>query len=504
MAYMTDANQIQPRNAPIYEAMVAHYHTKPASFHVPGHKSGQGVQSEAASFYQAIMSIDYTEITGLDDLHQPESVIMQAQQLAAQCFGAEETLFLVGGSTVGNLAMITSVCERDDLILVQRNVHKSVIHGLMLAGAKAVFLPPMMDLSTGLPTGVCLADVEQALRDFPMAKALFLSNPNYYGMGIGLKPFADLMHRYGKLLLVDEAHGAHYGFHPELPRSAIASGADAVVQSTHKMLTAMTMGAMLHLQGTRVNRAAIRRSLAILQSSSPSYPIMASLDLARQQMHTQGKELIGQGLRVVLAFSERLKELSCFGDIAEDPNQRGYETKDPFKISIYDKTGTLSGPQLKDKLERQGCFVEMADPRFVLLLFTVASTLEDAERIFQSLKNICDQHELQKKELLGAISNINSVPPFTQISAPITFSLSAFGSNENSDPLATAMVSLEEAVGQRSADMVIPYPPGIPLLYPGEAISMATVQYLQELASLGIRFHGTAAGQLHKIKVIRS
>jgi arginine decarboxylase len=264
------------------------------------------------------------------------------------------------------------------------------------------------------------------------------------------------------------------------------------------------MGAMLHLQGTRVNRAAIRRSLAILQSSSPSYPIMASLDLARQQMHTQGKELIGQGLRVVLAFSERLKELSCFGDIAEDPNQRGYETKDPFKISIYDKTGTLSGPQLKDKLERQGCFVEMADPRFVLLLFTVASTLEDAERIFQSLKNICDQHELQKKELLGAISNINSVPPFTQISAPITFSLSAFGSNENSDPLATAMVSLEEAVGQRSADMVIPYPPGIPLLYPGEAISMATVQYLQELASLGIRFHGTAAGQLHKIKVIRS
>ncbi|MDT2239610.1 hypothetical protein P7H22_03385 [Paenibacillus larvae] len=192
---------------------------------------------------------------------------------------------------------------------MQRNAHKSIIHGLMLAGVRAVFLIPQWDQESGIAAGVRLEDVSSALCTYPEAKGLLITNPNYFGMGQQLKPIADLMHAHGKPLLVDEAHGAHYGFHPELPPSALSSGADAVVQSTHKMLTAMTMGAMLHVQGSLIDRSEIKRQLTILQSSSPSYPILASLDLARRQMHIQGEADIQKGMDTVRFFRKRMEEL---------------------------------------------------------------------------------------------------------------------------------------------------------------------------------------------------
>ncbi|MBD0384521.1 aminotransferase class I/II-fold pyridoxal phosphate-dependent enzyme [Paenibacillus sp. WST5] len=489
--------------APLYEAMIAHNQSQPSSFHVPGHKSGLGVLDEAKPFLQAVMSIDYTEITGLDDLHHAEGAILEAEQLAADCFGAEETYFLVGGSTAGNLAMITSVCERGDLILVQRNVHKSVIHGLMLAGARAVFLSPAWDHETGTATGIHIEDVKLALRRYPEAKALLLTNPNYYGLGVDLRPFAQLMHEQDKLLLVDEAHGAHYGFHEEVPASALSSGADVVVQSTHKMLTAMTMGAMLHVKGPRIDRVAIKQRLAMLQSSSPSYPILASLDLARKRMHTEGKAWISRGLGVVKEFRALLNELKTFGYHSYDfPNVKdhGFSTADPFKVSIYDKTGTLSGSDLQDLLEACGCFVEMADARNVLLVFSPASSRDDVWRVYQALANINLDEQLQKKELLEPISNISILPPDTQISTPIAFDLRDLrktGSNESY----VSTVTIQDAIGKRSADMVIPYPPGIPYLYPGETITASVAEALEQLAMNGIRFQGTAFGQTQKLKI---
>ncbi|MFC5452675.1 aminotransferase class I/II-fold pyridoxal phosphate-dependent enzyme [Paenibacillus aestuarii] len=489
--------------APLFEAMLAHHRSGAASFHVPGHKSGNGVMKEAEPFLQSVMSIDYTEITGLDDLHHAEGAIWEAEQLAADCFGAEETYFLVGGSTVGNLAMISSVCDPDDLILVQRNVHKSVIHGLMLAGARAIFISPGVDPASGIATGVVLEDVGQALSQFPEAKALFLTNPNYYGMGIDLQPFAALMHEHGKLLLVDEAHGAHFGFHDELPQSALASGADAVVQSTHKMLTAMTMGAMLHVQGPRIDREAIKQRLAMLQSSSPSYPILASLDLARKRMHTEGRDWVEQGLHIVKAFRTRLRGLQAIGVHSErfpDVQEGGYTTADPFKISVYDKTGTLTGSMLQAQLESHGCFVEMADSRHVLLVFTPATSVEDANRLYGALTNINFNVQLQKQELQVPISNISILPPNTQISSPIAFSqrnLRKIGFQE----CHVSLVAVQEAIGSRSAEMVIPYPPGIPYLYPGEIITSSVAAALQQLAEGGIRFQGTAFGQTHKLKI---
>ncbi|KRF28700.1 aminotransferase class I/II-fold pyridoxal phosphate-dependent enzyme [Paenibacillus sp. Soil787] len=488
--------------APLFEAMVAHHDKNPASFHVPGHKSGQGLLDEGTSFLKTVMSIDYTEITGLDDLHHAEGVIREAEQLAADCFGAEETYFLIGGSTVGNLAMISAVCGKDDIILVQRNVHKSVIHGLMLAGAKAVFIAPGIHPESGVATRLAIDDVKQALLQYSEAKGLFITNPNYYGNGVNLKPFAELMHEHGKLLLVDEAHGAHYGFHPEVPASALSQGADAVVQSTHKMLTAMTMGAMLHVQGPRIDRQAIQQLLAMLQSSSPSYPIMASLDLARKRMHTEGRNWLEQGLAVVKEFRSLLDELTAFGyhprELPGNQSQE-IETADPFKIAIYDATNTLSGTELKERLEAQDCFVEMTDGRQVLLVFTPASTREDMLRIVEVLTNICFDVPIQKKELQAPISNILKLPYYTPISSPVAFDMRDI--SKKSRDSAFSQVSVQGAVGKRSADMVIPYPPGIPYLYPGEIISASVVEALLQLAANGIKFQGTEFGETQKLKI---
>ncbi|UKS26196.1 aminotransferase class I/II-fold pyridoxal phosphate-dependent enzyme [Paenibacillus sp. HWE-109] len=495
--------KVEPNRAPLFEAMVAHHQRNPVSLHVPGHKSGQGLLEEGEDYLKMVMSIDYTEITGLDDLHHPEGVIQEAEELAADCFGAEETYFLIGGSTVGNIAMIAAACGRGDLILLQRNVHKSVIHGLMIAGAHAVFIAPELHPQTGVATGLSIESVQQALLQYPEAKALFLTNPNYYGMGMDLKPFAELMHASGKLLLVDEAHGAHFGFHREVPASALSQGADAVVQSTHKMLTAMTMGAMLHVQGNLIDRGNIKQLLAMLQSSSPSYPIMASLDLARKRLHTEGTVWIEQGLAVVKEFRtllDRLDRFDYYPKVFPLVPSYDHQTADPFKIAICDRTNTLTATELKDKMEADGIYVEMTDGRQVLLVFSPASGRADMLRVIETLHNICLDGTLQKKELQEPISNILKLPYYPQISSPVVFDLKE-SSRTSREKETVSQVNLEDAVGHRSADMVIPYPPGIPYLYTGEVISASVVEALVQLAARGIKFQGTEFGQTHKLKI---
>nr|WP_082927056.1 aminotransferase class I/II-fold pyridoxal phosphate-dependent enzyme [Paenibacillus tuaregi] len=301
--------------APLVFALAEYADKRNASFHVPGHKDGRVLcnRPEGDRFYRQIAQIDGTEITGLDDLHHPEGVIAEAQERAARLFGAEASYFLVGGSTAGNLGLILTVCSAPgDVLLVQRNVHKSVIHGLMLAGAKAVFLAPEADPASGLSIIPSADTVREALRRYPDAKGLLVTHPNYYGMGGDLAALAELCHGSGVPLLVDEAHGAHFGLHPELPGSALAAGADGVVQSTHKMLSALTMGAMLHVQGSLIDRELLRQRLAMVQSSSPSYPIMASLDLSRSYLEEAGPAAFAEGLRAADKLREHIRKLNRF------------------------------------------------------------------------------------------------------------------------------------------------------------------------------------------------
>ncbi len=553
--------------APLYNALTHYAGSDQRSFHVPGHKNGM-IYTDVLKpitgndLFSSILQLDVTEISGTDDLHHPEGVIQEAQQLAAQCFGAEESHFLVGGSTVGNLALILTVCSHPgDIIIVQRNVHKSILHGLMMAGAKAVFLTPELDQASGLAVIPNLESIEAALKQYPTAKAVLLSSPNYYGMGKDLSGIAEACHRYQIPLLVDEAHGAHYSQHHRFPISALAAGADGVVQSTHKMLAAMTMSAMLHVQGDLIARSLLKQRLTMVQSSSPSYPLMASLDLSRYLLDCYGEQIFTTGLEARDHFMDKLSENKRF-DYLSFSDER--YTQDPFKVVIYDLEGYLSGEVLQERLEHYGCVPEMSDDRYVVLVFSLGSTLEDSLRLLDALHQIAqepltvsvedhqvnnveqdknqatiertrssegteDDHLSKKKSSVtlfhsnadsadqkindhteqhrdqatnqGKSINLDKDQSNEQnkynISEPILFTMTPID-EENVE-----VVSLEQAEGCICAEMVIPYPPGIPILYAGEIIHSSVYDRLLTLRSHHHKIQGTADSTLNTLRVYK-
>lgn len=504
-----DGKNQKAAKAPLYEALQQYKAKRDASFHVPGHKDGAALEgADRGGELARVMEIDVTEITGTDDLHHPQEAIREAQELAAEAFGAEETFFLVGGSTSGNLALILSVCTAPgDVLLVQRNVHKSVIHGLMLAHAHAVFLAPQLDGASGLATIPSAETVREALRRYPGAKGLLVTHPNYYGMGASLKPLAELCHASGVPLLVDEAHGAHYGLHPALPEGALKAGADGVVQSTHKMLTALTMGAMLHVQGGLLDRGLLRQRLAMVQSSSPSYPIMASLDISRSLLHSQGPAFFERGLAAAAKLRHGLYSLPRFGLL--QPGASGadaaYATQDPFKAVLYDRTGQWSGYQLQELLEAEGCVPEMSDDRYVVLALGPGSREEDIDRLLRALERM--DATVRPSQIGSNPSGVDTTQDSStkslstwnidSVSSPVAFHLQPI-SMEESEPL-----PLENSRGRRAAEMIIPYPPGIPLLYPGEEISGRVLDDLIRLRDARAKCQGPADVTLGTIRVIK-
>lgn len=443
--------------------------------------SAEGV---LAPFF-ALFPWDVTEVEGLDNLHEPEDVIAEAQQLAAVCFGADESFFLVGGATIGNLALVLALCDSDDLLVVQRDVHQSVLYGLQLAGARAVFVAPRVCPHSGLPAGVRPEDVRLALERYPEAKAVFLTDPNYYGAGCDLRAVAEAAHTAGKPLLVDAAHGAHYGFHPGLPPSALACGADAAVLSAHKSLPVLTMGAMLLLRGGRVPGDELRRMLRMVETSSPSYPVMASLDLARAWLDRNGQAAWEPALEAVRRLRERLADVRRFREWDGGPAK----TKDPLKVALYDATAALDGLRLKRELERRGCYPEMADARFVLCAFGAGSRTEDADRLADALEEIDRALAVEGGQSAGsgpepacAIGEAFAALP--AVSEPVAFS--------RRPPRSVERVPLEDAVGRTAAEPVVPYPPGVPVVMPGEKITSGAVRALVALRELGCRFVGAA------------
>ncbi|MBO8164849.1 MAG: aminotransferase class I/II-fold pyridoxal phosphate-dependent enzyme [Brevibacillus sp.] len=474
----------------MYEALINHARRRPHPFHVPGHKMGRSFDQEGKDLFQSLLAIDLTEISGLDDLHQPEGVIAEAQALAAEAFGAEETRFLVGGTTAGNLALVLAVCRPGEKIIVQRNCHKSVYHGIMLARAVPVFVVPAIDPVTGVAAGLRREDVERALNLHPDAKAVFLTNPTYYGMGIDLAKMAAVVHRFGIPLLVDEAHGSHYGFHPELPQSAMRCGADASVQSTHKTGVAMTMCAMLHLKGERIDRSRLYQALGMIQSSSPSYPLMASLDLARRHMLTEGTQELERVLALMKRLRERIATLPwlLFPELAENSV---YTTLDPLKLMLCLRTSSLSGFELKQVLERHDIYPELAAPDHVLLASSTGTCPEDVERVWQVLERLAPP----SAGSANLLARTGAVLSSSFVREQVMAMHEALASRRIAVPL-------EEAEGRIAAEMVIPYPPGIPLLVPGERIDAQVLQRLVFMRDQKLHAHGVHDPDLATIQIV--
>ncbi|MBM7663398.1 arginine/lysine/ornithine decarboxylase [Bacillus mesophilus] len=455
---------------PLMDALINHIDKKPISLHVPGHKNGQVFLDKGHSYFREILSLDVTELTGLDDLHHPEEAIKISEDLLANLYGAEKSFFLVNGTTVGNLAMILSTCSSNDKVLVQRNCHKSVMNALILAGAKPVFLAPKYDEEAHVQTYVPTHTVIEAVEDHSDAKAIILTNPTYYGHTHDLKDIVRHAHIKGIPVLVDEAHGAHFGIGAPFPESAIHSGADLVVQSAHKTLPAMTMGSYLHYQSQLVSIDKVTFYLRALQSSSPSYPIMASLDLARAFLANLKVTGIGHIYKNIHKFKEGLNNIPQICTVQS--NDQGLK-QDPLKILIQSRC-QLTGYELQAIFEEVGLFTELADFYNVLCIMPLAEVNMD----------------LLLSKIREALYKIQSIPEQKrlktryQVQSMVPYSFDELKSKR------TLTVHLEESINHVSAQTLTPYPPGIPLILQGELITDEHIKELQALIKQRAKIQG--------------
>lgn len=462
-------------DAPLFEALIRHKKWAKGNFHVPGHKQGRAFDFTGKKMYSPLLEIDLTELPSLDDLHDPSGVIDKAQRLAAQAFGADHTFFLVGGTTAGNLAAILSNSRPGDQMLVERNVHQSVLHGCMLARVRPVYLGVDRDESD-LVQGVKPTQLRAALHRFPEVKGVVITHPNYYGVTQPIEELASICQQHKIPLIVDEAHGAHFGFHPDLPQSAIRRGADLVVQSTHKMLSAMTMGSMLHVQGKRISLDSLRHWLRVIQSSSPSYPLMGSLDLARRYIVTDGEKRISAVLDLLHHFRRNLRSLDHIIETV------GWERRDPFKLTIEARR-RVSGYRLERYLRKEGCYAELADHRRVLFVFSLGTTEEEIRYLLEKLKQLDDRIPTMKEE------------PFLSPPSIPEFSISK-GLLDDFVRAKQKRIPLQEAADKIAAEMVVPYPPGIPVVLPGEPLSEEVIVFLRKVIDAGGKVRGLHNSQL--------
>lgn len=455
---------------PLLDKLREHIEGDPISFHVPGHKNGL-LWKDTDERFARFLPFDQTELHDLDDLHAPEGAIKAGQDLLAALYGTKKSYYLVNGSTVGNLVMIMSACGEGDTVLVQRNCHKSILNGLQLARVEPVFLSPEINEDLKAAGSVSPETLEEAFDRYPNARACIFTYPDYYGVAYDLAKLIHIAHRHGAAVLVDEAHGPHFILGPPFPASALQLGADAVVQSAHKTLPAMTMGSYLHLNSSRIAAGTAEYHLSVLQSSSPSYPIMASLDYARAYLASYREE----DIQAVLQMREELK--TALGRIpglaiVEAINQ------DPLKLAVTHET--MSGYELQEQFSKAGVYPEMADARQILLVLPLLK---------KGMK-------LPVRTMLKRLQGLSV--PGGHLQSGKAFDLQLPKNKVIRPALAPRdvkrhrleWIDVGESVGRISARMLTPYPPGIPLLLEGERIEKEHAELLKHLIVGGARFQG--------------
>jgi len=461
-----------------------------APFYTPGHKRGVGISPHLTNLLgEDVFRFDLTELAELDNLFTPQGAIQAAQQLAAAAFGATKTWFLVNGSTCGIEAAILATCGMDAKIILPRNVHSSVISGLILSGAIPIFVHPEYDPILDIAHSITPEAVQSALEQHPDAKAVLTVYPTYYGVCGNLPAIAHLTHQYNIPLLVDEAHGPHFTFHPELPTPALAAGADLTVQSTHKVLGALTQASMLHIQGNRIDGDQVSKSLQLLQSSSPSYLLLASLDAARQQMATHGEELISQTLQLADAARTSISEIPGLSlPLAASENSPGFVALDRTRLTVNVTGLGLTGFAAEEILDTQfGITPEFSSLQHLTFIISLGNTPEDIRQLVQGFT------DLAKLKLGRNWGNHLDVTIRTQL--VISPRAAFFAPSE--------ILPFSQTSDRICAEIVCPYPPGIPVLMPGELITKTVLEYLQQIQKLGGVISGCTDCHLRTLKVVK-
>ena len=479
-------------NAPLAEAVLRYAGLGVAPFHTPGHKGGRGAHPMLRRFFtEEGLRADVSLSAELDDLHAPTGCIRAAETLAAEAYGADVAYLMVNGTTGAIHTMLMAALAPGDVLLVPRNVHRSIVGAMILADVRPIYMQPEIDTRLGIAMGVSLAAVERAVREHPEARAALLVYPTYYGVATELERIANFLHARDMLLLTDAAHGAHFAFSEELPPSAMAAGADLSAESTHKLLGSLTQSSMLLARGGRVPTERIRAASGIMQSTSPNEILLASLDLARAQMAGEGRERLAVAIRAAHELRRRINEIEglwAFG--AEYMGADGMAALDPLKITVQVTGLGLSGFAAEEELRRGDIACELADARNMLLLLSYADGERETERLFAALRGMAEENAPMCISR-GAASFL-ALPPIPETAlAPRD---AYFARSEHVDAGA--------AEGRVAAETIVFYPPGIPVLAPGDVIDGATLAYLRAMKAVGARVVGAADASLGTLMVI--
>ncbi|MGK7941522.1 MAG: aminotransferase class I/II-fold pyridoxal phosphate-dependent enzyme [Crocosphaera sp.] len=492
MTLVPDTFWESQQKTPLINVLTTLKQQSDSAFYAPGHKRGQGINPNLASLLgKTVFQGDFPELPQLGNLFSPDAAIEEAQCLAAETFGADQTWFLVNGSTCGIIAAIMATCGPGDRIIIPRNAHQSVITGLILSGAIPIFLNPEYDPSWDLPLSITPEALERALKDNSDVKAVLVVYPTYHGVCGDIHAIATITHRYHLPLLVDEAHGAHFAFHGVLPPSALSMGADLTIQSTHKVLGAMTQASMLHLQGTRIDPQRVSQALQFFQSTSPSYILLASLDGARQQMALQGLELLD---RTIALSSLAINKISAIENVSvlKLPEKRpGFHHLDITRLTVNVTDLGITGLEIDEILSQKlRVTAELPMLSHLAFIISIGNTQQDIETLIEAFINI--KNYISSSASFPTISPPNLLTPsLLQISPRDAF----FAPKKT--------VKIESSIGEISGELISPYPPGIPVLMPGEIITHEAINYLTKIKKLGGMITGCSDTNFKNIQVIR-
>lgn len=483
MSVILDQNR-----APIHEALEKFRQMRVVPFDVPGHKRGRGNPELTEFLGQRCVSIDVNSMKPLDNLCHPVSVIREAEQLAAQAFGAAEAFLMVGGTTSSVQSMVLTACKRGDKIILPRNVHRSVINALILCGAVPVYVNPEVDRRLGISLGMKREQVEKAINEHPDAVAILVNNPTYYGVCSDLREIVRLAHSHGMLCLADEAHGTHFYFGKNFPVSAMEAGADMASVSMHKSGGSLTQSSFL-LAGPNVNAGYVRQIINLTQTTSGSYLLMSSLDISRRNLALRGEEIFSQVSRIAEYARDEINSIGGYYAFGREMiNGDSVFDFDPVKLSVHTLDIGLAGIEVYDLLrDDYDIQIEFGDIGNILAYLSIGDRMSEVERLVSALAEIRRLHQRDKTGMLSQ----EYIPPQV-IASP----QESFYADKTSLPIM-------ETEGMVCSEFVMCYPPGIPILAPGEKITKDILNYISYAKEKGCSMTGPEDPEIEYLNVLK-
>ena len=476
------------KKAPIYEALEKFRKKRVVPFDVPGHKRGRGNPELVELLGEKCVGLDVNSMKPLDNLCHPISVIHEAEKLTADAFGAEHAFLMVGGTTSAVQNMVLSVCKAGDKIILPRNVHKSVINAIVLCGAIPIYVNPKINPVLGIALGMDISSVEETIRNNPDAVAVFVNNPTYYGICSDIKSIVKIAHSYGMKVLADEAHGTHFYFGKNLPISAMEAGADMAAISMHKSGGSLTQSSIL-LTNTNVNPDHVRQIINLTQTTSASYLLLSSLDISRRNLALRGEESFEKVAKMAEYARNEINEIGGYYAYGKELiNGTSVYDFDITKLSVYTLGNGLAGIEVYDLLrDEYDIQIEFGDICNILAYISIGDRIQDIERLVGALADI---ERLYKKDKTGMLSGEYIQPEL--VATP----QKAFYSEKVSLPIM-------ETVGKVCGEFVMCYPPGIPILAPGEMITKEIAEYIVYAKEKGCSMQGTEDPEVNNINVLK-